>query len=971
MTRYLVNSLICFSLILLSFALKAQTIENEYIISTEKEINEDSITIYLKDVVSNTQHITIDFIGTSDYPLYLITVEEGVSNDYIYNALQSMSSIRHIQNNYILHARYSNPNDSLLGYQWHLTNEDYGLNMASGWMYETGGNNLQNKKPVIALLDDGYMLDHTDAASFWVNPDEIPYNNIDDDNNGFVDDIHGWNFEYGSNNFNQTVHGTAVMGLAAANTNNGSGIASPNWDAEILPLQTDFSSSNVYQAYAYLYELRKLFNESSGDHGAFISVINNSFGADGMFPSDLPIWCEFFDELGSVGIISTIAVTNMNVDVDVYGDLPTLCSSEFMVAVGGINQDGELQSGFSYENVDIVAGATNVLSLGVDEPYSYCTGTSFASPQIASLLSVFYSAHCSYISTEMFNSPSTVAMELVQRLYDHISPIQGLSNLIKYSGIPNSAGSLGDFDTFCSGCHPSHNINYWMEENTLVVNWDNSEENEGTIFYWRDASSQNNPWNSIDAGVGTSLTVAALPNCYDIEFYFSSVCSSEPYTSQYFEFNTGNCCTAGAPSIVNQNNPTEFIIDIASFNLNNTYVLQYRPVMEGALWESISEIGPSNIINNIRPCTEYEFKLISICPISGNIDLIEFNEFSQGCELCQSDYDYCEAAGNNTYEHIKEVRINGIENSSSDDENGYGLYNTFSSFPLEKGQQNTIDIVPDSYILNTIHAIYSVWIDYNQNGDFEEEEELFAIHEQNMEGISSDFVIPESALSGYTRMRIKLTWLEYDGQESYPCQESFYGEIEDYCIYIEASDSDDCPPISDAIINYNNSTHNFEVEAICANPDLELLAIYHKRPIDATWNLQFSNSLQFSLAGYAEDDGIELQFQSYCFQLPGQHSDIYVYSNMTSTSTEENASSMLNIYPNPFDDYIYIEGLTLESDQRINILTQDAMPLNNFRISQGSNTNSVRLDIRDIPSGVYILEVISPEGIFTEKIIKM
>ena len=183
MTKYLVNSLICFSLVLLSFALKAQTIENEYIISTEKEINADSISIYLKDVVPNTQNLTVDFIGTSDYPLYLITVEEGVSNDYIYNALQSMSSIRHIQNNYILHARYSNPNDSLLGYQWHLTSEDYGLNMASGWMYETGGSNLQNKKPVIALLDDGYMLDHTDAASFWVNPDEIPYNNIDDDNN--------------------------------------------------------------------------------------------------------------------------------------------------------------------------------------------------------------------------------------------------------------------------------------------------------------------------------------------------------------------------------------------------------------------------------------------------------------------------------------------------------------------------------------------------------------------------------------------------------------------------------------------------------------------------------------------------------------------------------------------------------------------------------------------------------------------
>ncbi len=122
------------------------------------------------------------------------------------------------------------PNDPLYSSQWGLEK----INAASAWDVVTG-----TPAAVIAVVDSGIDLAHSDlAGQLWINPGEIPGNGVDDDNNGYVDDVNGWNFVSGSNNISDgNGHGTQVAGVIGAATNNGTGIAGLCWNCRIMPVR--------------------------------------------------------------------------------------------------------------------------------------------------------------------------------------------------------------------------------------------------------------------------------------------------------------------------------------------------------------------------------------------------------------------------------------------------------------------------------------------------------------------------------------------------------------------------------------------------------------------------------------------------------------------------------------------------------------------------------------------------------------
>ncbi|MBE7495663.1 MAG: choice-of-anchor D domain-containing protein [Verrucomicrobiaceae bacterium] len=146
------------------------------------------------------------------------------------------------------------PNDTFFGQQWHLDNTGQGGGAADAdsdvkeaWDQVTGSSNV-----VIAIIDDGVQTDHPDlAASIFVNTGEIPGNNIDDDNNGYVDDVNGWDF-YGNGDlmdpnradndpnpqYADDSHGTACAGVAAAAGQNGTGVAGTAFGCKILPVKS-------------------------------------------------------------------------------------------------------------------------------------------------------------------------------------------------------------------------------------------------------------------------------------------------------------------------------------------------------------------------------------------------------------------------------------------------------------------------------------------------------------------------------------------------------------------------------------------------------------------------------------------------------------------------------------------------------------------------------------------------------------
>jgi subtilisin family serine protease len=176
--------------------------------------------------------------------------------------------------------KHATPNDPRFGNQWHLSNTGQGggtvnadINAITAWNSQTG-----NPAIVIAVVDDGVQKAHEDlAANVFVNPGEVAGNGVDDDHNGFIDDVSGWDF---SNNDNDAdpfdiddAHGTAVAGVAAARGNNATGGSGACQTCRILPVKI-FSpgyAGDVAVANALRYA------------ASLADVVNNSWG--GAFPS--------------------------------------------------------------------------------------------------------------------------------------------------------------------------------------------------------------------------------------------------------------------------------------------------------------------------------------------------------------------------------------------------------------------------------------------------------------------------------------------------------------------------------------------------------------------------------------------------------------------------------------------------------------------------------------------------------------
>ncbi len=129
------------------------------------------------------------------------------------------------------------PNDPLYSSQWYLP----AVKADSLWSYTTG-----DTTQVIGILDTGVDWLHPDLATkIWNNRDEIPDNGIDDDNNGFIDDIRGWDFVNQDNNpKDDNSHGTHCAGIAGAESNNGIGISGVSWGAKIMPIKV-FQSNGI------------------------------------------------------------------------------------------------------------------------------------------------------------------------------------------------------------------------------------------------------------------------------------------------------------------------------------------------------------------------------------------------------------------------------------------------------------------------------------------------------------------------------------------------------------------------------------------------------------------------------------------------------------------------------------------------------------------------------------------------------
>ena len=148
--------------------------------------------------------------------------------------LEANPAVIYAEPDYLAHL-IAAPNDPLYSGQWGLTK----ISAPAAWNTTTGSSNV-----VIAVVDSGMDSSHEDlAAQLWTNPGEIAGNGLDDDSNGYVDDIHGWNMlDNNANLTDNTGHGTQVAGVVAATTNNAKGMAGVCWNCRLMVVKVTQSA---------------------------------------------------------------------------------------------------------------------------------------------------------------------------------------------------------------------------------------------------------------------------------------------------------------------------------------------------------------------------------------------------------------------------------------------------------------------------------------------------------------------------------------------------------------------------------------------------------------------------------------------------------------------------------------------------------------------------------------------------------
>jgi subtilisin family serine protease len=296
------------------------------------------------------------------------------------------------------------PDDLYLVFQWHVDDLSFAdIRLPFAWDVERGDSAV-----TIAILDTGVDTGHPDlAAKMWTNAAEIPSNGLDDDGNGFIDDVKGWDFGVGDNDpdpqatmdstgIDVGFHGTFCAGIAAAATNNGDGIAGASWESRIMPLKISEPDGDITTEAiggAFLYAL---------DQGA--SIISMSFGAHadtGAASGEVPAFFQSLTDLASAqGTLCVASAGNEGDSILVYP-----AAIDDVLGVGASDFNNERASFSNWGPwVDIAApgslmwstiarnytvNAVNqllyILAFGWDgvNPYMYGDGTSFAAPLVA------------------------------------------------------------------------------------------------------------------------------------------------------------------------------------------------------------------------------------------------------------------------------------------------------------------------------------------------------------------------------------------------------------------------------------------------------------------------------------------------------------------------------------------------------------------------------------------------------------
>jgi len=310
----------------------------------------------------------------------------------VIQSLQGHSGVRFVEPNWIYQPSLT-ANDPDLPDLWGMGG-NFGSKAYLAWQ----ANSIGSRDVVVGIIDTGVDISHPDlAANIWRHPGEIASNGVDDDGNGYVDDVYGWDFERNNSSVydgKQDDHGTHVAGTIGGVGNNGIGVVGVNWNVSMITAKflgrRGGSTADAIEAIDYLTALKM-----SGA-AANLVAINASWGGGG-YSTALSL---AIDRAGAANILFVAAAGNGDVfgndiNTDISPHYPSSYPLDSIISVTAIGSSGAKASWANYgaTSVDLGAPGVSILSTLPNNRYGSYSGTSMAAPHVTGAVALYASTH--------------------------------------------------------------------------------------------------------------------------------------------------------------------------------------------------------------------------------------------------------------------------------------------------------------------------------------------------------------------------------------------------------------------------------------------------------------------------------------------------------------------------------------------------------------------------------------------------
>lgn len=847
------------------------------------------------------------------------------------------------------------PNDPSYGSQYHHPLMQNNL----AWDFTYG-----NPDIILGITDDGVELAHTDLnPNIWVNPGEIAGNGIDDDNNGYIDDVNGWDFSSGNNNPNPNSssddHGTHVSGICAGRTNNSIGIAGVSGHSTILPLQ-------FYGAGAWTAAVCNAAFAYAADNGA--NIVNTSYNINGWVGD--PVFTAGMQYMHDAGVLHFNSGGN-------GGELNPARQAFHQTLLTVSTTASDVISSFSNygTGMDISAPGSDIYSTITSNGYGYKSGTSMATPNAAGAAALIWSANPSWNSYQ-------VAAQLLATADD----IDGVNP--SYAGLLG-AGRVNTYTAMSTVPGPPIlKSTEGMPDEGITVPPDEIDEFTVAFSQVMDPATVNNIANYELRGAGPDNTFG---NGDDI-LYTLSTSTPYMYGTNYLTFEvsgppfinglhritlfSGGLSNPFGTSLDGDENGTggdDFIrnfnigipVPIADFEASNTSPVPNADV----IFTDLTYGGPSAWTWTITPAT---FSFVNGTDENSQNPEVQFAELGfytvnlEVSNVAGSDSEtkvdyinvitcaYCPAVGDDgTDEWISNVSFNTIDNSSVAG-TGYTDYTSIST-EVEAGSTHDISISCGS--IGTWTENIWVYFDWNQDCDFDDAGESYDLGQTSGPGtLTTSVLVPVDAVPGSVRMR---AFLKYNSDPASACENSFsFGEVEDYTVIVEGT-------LSEGKIQgfVRDAQTNLSIDAaIITATDADDQVYTAETPFGSHYSMLLLEGI-YTIT--CEASGYQTSIEDDFEIIGGENTEktFYLEPVKMITGIDETQYSHVSLSPNPSSNEVKIQSIAEIS--HLIVVNQAGQLV--YEIN--SNSRILNINVSAFDSGIYFVKIFTHDNVIIRKLV--